>query len=78
MNSLELKNILIQRISEINDINFLKALKTIIEFRSDQQVMQLTPEQKKDLEESIKDYEQGMTIDSETLNEEFTKWQNGK
>lgn len=78
MNSLELKNLLIQRISEINDINFLKALKTIIEFRSDQKVMKLTPEQKKDLEESIKDYEQGMTIDSETLNEEFTKWQNGK
>ena len=46
MDSLELKNILIHRISEINDIAFLKALKTILDSKADTKVLQLSPEQR--------------------------------
>lgn len=78
MNSIELKNILIYKISEINDIAFLKALKTIIDSRSEQKVISITPEQNADIDESINDYKKGLVIDNETLDKEFKKWESVK
>lgn len=38
MTTLELKNSIIQRISEIEDINFLKAVKSILDFAPEKDV----------------------------------------
>lgn len=78
MNSLELKNILIHRISEINDIAFLKALKTILDSKADTKVIQLTEEQKDDIIESKKNIEQGLFIEKEMLDNEFEEWVSAK
>jgi hypothetical protein len=43
MTTSELKNILIYRIAEIKDVSFLKALKTILDSKTETDVIQLTP-----------------------------------
>ena len=44
MTAIELKTLLIHRITEINDVSFLKALKTIVDSKTETGVIQLTPE----------------------------------
>ena len=78
MNSLELKNILIHRISEINDIAFLKALKTILDSKADSKIIQLTPEQRDEIIESKKDIEKGLFIENEMIDKDFDKWASAK
>lgn len=46
MTMLELKKILIHRISEINDIRFLKAIKTILDEKAEDTVLVLTKDKK--------------------------------
>ena len=46
MTTIELKKQLIHRISEIEDANFLKALKTILDSKLNEKVLNLTAEQK--------------------------------
>jgi hypothetical protein len=45
MTAIELKTLLLHKISEINDIFFLKALKTILDSKTDTEVIQVTQEQ---------------------------------
>ena len=44
MTAIELKTLLIHRITEINDVSFLKALKTILDSKTETGVIQLTPD----------------------------------
>jgi len=78
MNSIELKNILIHRISEINDISFLKALKTILDSKANTKIIQLTTEQRNEIIKSKKDIEQGLFLENEILDKEFEAWVNAK
>ncbi len=78
MNSLELKNILIHRISEINDIAFLKALKTILDSKADSKIIQLTSEQRDEIIESKKEIEKGLFIENEMIDKDFDKWASAK
>ena len=64
MDTIELKNILIQRISEIDDNTFLNAIKTIIDSRTDQRILKLTPEQHDEIMLSKKEVEQGKFVDN--------------
>jgi hypothetical protein len=78
MTTIELKTLLIHRISEINDISFLKALKTIIDSRTNSEVMQLTQEQLDEIITSKKEIEQGLFIDNSILEKEVKQWLNAK
>jgi hypothetical protein len=55
MTAIELKTLLIHRITEINDVSFLKALKTIVESKTEKGVVQLTPDQLDDIISSNKE-----------------------
>ncbi len=44
MSTIELKNILIQRISEIQDKSFIEAIRTILDARAESKTLYLTPE----------------------------------
>ena len=74
MTMLELKSILIHRISEINDIRFLKAIKTILDEKAEDSVIVLTDEQKQEIIQSRKEIKEGLFISNEELDNEIQAW----
>jgi hypothetical protein len=74
MSTLELKTTLIQRIVEINDISFLKAIKTILDIRSNEEVITLTPELRNEILSSKKEIKKGQFITNEELEKEIAVW----
>jgi len=78
MTAIELKKLLIHKISEINDISFLKALKTILDSKTDTEVIQLTQEQLDEIIASKKEIEQGLSIENGILEKEVKLWLNAR
>lgn len=74
MTTVDLKKHLIQRISEINDSNFLEAIKTILDTKSS--VISLTTEQREEIKQSKEQINQGIFMTQDQLDEEFEKWAN--
>ena len=74
MTVIELKKLLINRISEIDDLSFLNALKTILDSKTQGQVLSLTSEQYLEISESKKEIEKGLYIVQEELDEKINKW----
>ena len=71
MTVVELKTILIQRISGINDISFLKAIKTILDSKTDSGVLRVTEKQLEEIIEAKKHIQQSLFIESDEL---VSKW----
>ena len=78
MSTVELKSILIHRISEITDVSFLEALKTILDSKSESTVLTLTDEQRNEILASKKEIEQGLYIEDSDLEKEINGWLNAK
>lgn len=82
MNTIELKNMLISKISEIDDEVFLSAINTILDSKSEsvnhnqgaQKITILTEQQKKEIQNSQKEYLEGKYFDNDSVNEEMEKW----
>ena len=74
MSAIELKKLLIHRIAEIDDVSFLKALKTILDSKTESKILSLTSEQRFEINESMKEIKQGLFIDQVELDKEFDKW----
>jgi predicted transcriptional regulator len=74
MTAIELKSILIHRIAEIEDVTFLKALKTILDSKTDNKVLTLTEKQRDEIIASKKEIEQGLFIDHQELDKEVNEW----
>ena len=74
MTAIELKTLLIHRITEINDVSFLKALKTILDSKTETGVIQLTPDQLDDIVSSKKEIENGLFIEHGGLDKEIMQW----
>jgi hypothetical protein len=78
MSTIELKNLLIHRISEITDVRFLEALKTILDSKSESNVLPLTREQKDEIIASQKEISSGMFVDQNDIEGEVAAWLNAK
>ena len=78
MTAIQLKTLLIHRISEINDVSFLKALKTILDTKTETGVIQLTQEQLDDIIASKKEIEQGLFIENIAFEKEVKQWINAR
>ena len=78
MTTIELKKLLIHRITEINDVSFLKAVKTILDSKTDTEVLLLTSEQRREIMESKKEIEQGLFIEHKSLDKEVARWASTK
>jgi hypothetical protein len=78
MTAIELKTLLIHRISEINDVSFLKALKTILDTKTGTGIIQLTQDQLDDIMASKKEIEQGLFIENSVLDSEVRQWLNAR
>lgn len=76
MTTIELKKQLIDRISKIDDDSFLRAIKTILDSKTESQVITLTKAQRQEIEESKKQVEVGEFIGQEELEQKFNQWQN--
>lgn len=78
MTSIELKKTVIQRILEINDISFLKAINTIVESKQADKVLSLNNQQRGEIILSQKEIRQGKIVEHEVLEKEFLEWLNEK
>jgi hypothetical protein len=78
MTTIELKKQLIHRISEIEDPNFLKALKTILDSKVEESVLKLTPEQRDEILASRHDVEKGLFVDNALVDKEIKAWLNAR
>lgn len=74
MNTIELKNILISRITEIDDVSFLEAIKTILDTKANSEKLKLTSLQRDEICMSKIDIEQGRFVEHETFDKEVKKW----
>ena len=78
MSMLELKNVLIQRIAEIEDKSFLQAIKTILDAKAESKTLQLTPELINEIMESKQEIEKGLFIENDLFEKEIEEWLNEK
>jgi hypothetical protein len=74
MTTLEIKNSIIRRIAEIDDLNFLKALKTIIDSNPANSVFTTTEEMKKKIEFSLNQARSGQVISNDEVSREIDEW----
>lgn len=78
MTSIELKQHLIQKISEIDDEVFLNAIKTILDAKSPSRVLHFSQEQLIDIQASKEEIEQGNYLEQDEMDKKFNKWLNAK
>ena len=74
MTTFQLKNVLIQRISEIEDIGFLEAIRTILDAKTESKIINLTPELTNEIIASRKEIEQDLFIENDSLEKEIEEW----
>lgn len=76
MTAIELKKQLIDRIAVIDDVSFLKAIKTILDAKSSSQKLSLTNEQVNEILESKKQIALGLVTEQPEMDKKFEKWLN--
>jgi len=74
MTAFELQRELVERITEITDISFLKDIRTMIDLKAKTKVLALTEEQKTEIMESKKEIAKGLYIEHEHLIKEVSTW----
>jgi hypothetical protein len=74
MTTVELKNILIQRIAGINDKSFLNAINTIVETKSETTIYNTTPEQRERIKVGRAQIAKGESFTNEQVEKEIDKW----
>ena len=74
MTTVELKNILIQRIAGINDKSFLTAINTIVETKSETTIYKTTPEQLEKIKVGRAQIAKGESFTNEQVEKEIDKW----
>ena len=78
MSTVELRNSIIEQLSQIEDVSFLNALKTIIASKASDSVYELSDFQKKRIELGRQQIEDGQTISHEDLQKEIDQWLSSK
>ncbi len=78
MTRIELQNLLIHRISEITDISFLEAIKTILDLKSETAILPLSAEQRDEILASKREIEDGLSVDNTVLENEIAGWLKSK
>ncbi len=75
MSTEQLKNLVIDKISEIEDENFLQAIKTILDSNTAAtSIYKLTEEQKQKVEIGLNQLVKGQIISNEDLEQEEDEW----
>jgi hypothetical protein len=78
MNAIQLKQELIQRISRIEDIDFLNAIKTILDYKKKETFIELNADQEKELLFASKEAKKGKVISQSEMDQKVEEWLGGK
>lgn len=78
MSTVELKHIITEQLSHIDDVSFLKAIRTIIESKVSEGTYKLNDLQKKRIEQARQQLKKGQTITHEDLQKEIDQWLSSK
>ena len=74
MSTVELRHTIIEKLSQIEDASFLRAIKTIVESKANEDVYKLSDFQKKRIKESREQVKLGQTISNDALQKEIREW----
>jgi len=78
MSTIELRHIINEKLSLIDDDSFLKAIKTIVESKVSERVYRLSDFQKNRIESGREQLRKGQTISDDVLQKEIAQWLNTK
>jgi len=78
MSTIELRHYIIEKLSQISDDSFLKAIKTLVESKANEGVYKLSDFQKKRVELGREQLRKGQTISNDDLQKEIDQWLNTK
>lgn len=78
MNSIQLRQQLIYRISRIEDIDFLKVIKTILDYKKKESFIELTADQEKELLFASEEGKKGKVIQQSEMDQKVKEWLNEK
>ena len=74
MSTLELRQVITEYLTHIEDASFLNAIKTMIESKVSDGTYKLSDDQMKRVEEGREQLKQGITISNESLKLEIDQW----
>lgn len=74
MNTLDLKQELIDRISRIDDVDFLNAIKTILDGKKKESFLKLTNDQEKELLKASEEGKKGIFIPQTEMDKKVEVW----
>lgn len=74
MSTIELRELIINQLSHINDISFLKAIKTIIDSKAEEEVYKLSDYQKERIRIGREQLVKGQTISHDEVQKEIEQW----
>jgi len=78
MSTIELRHIITEHLSHIDDVTFLNAIKTIIESKVSEGTYKLSDHQKKRIDLARQQLKSGQTISNDDLQKEVDQWLNSK
>lgn len=74
MSTIELRQVIAEYLTHIDDASFLNAIKTIIESKVSEGTYKLSDFQKKRIESGREQLKKGQTISNESLTNEIDQW----
>ncbi|MEX0813936.1 MAG: hypothetical protein WD048_17080 [Chitinophagales bacterium] len=74
MSTIKLKQELIERISGIDDIDFLKAIKTIMDYKQKEPFLKLSPELEKELLFESKSAKKSKVVSQDEIDKKVSEW----
>ena len=74
MNAIQVKQELIHRISRIEDIDVLHAIKTILDYKKKETFIELTADQEKELLFASKEGKNGNVISQSEMDQKVEEW----
>lgn len=74
MSTIELRHIINEHLSHIDDVSFLNAIKTIIELKVSDGIYKLNDYQKERIDTAREEFKKGQTISNDALQKEINQW----
>jgi len=78
MSTIELRHLITEYLSQIEDVSFLKAIKTIIESKVSDGVYKLSDYQRKRIEQAKEQIRNGQTLSDKEIQKEVDLWLSSK
>ncbi len=78
MSTIELRKKIINQLSRIEDVSFLRAIKTLVDSKAHEEIYKLSEFQKERIREGREQLKSGKTISNEALQKEIVQWLGSK